>query len=75
MCLLLEHKGTCELSLKLLQIVVSVVPHLVANADDHELELVDLTDGLGSRCLLLNHGCLGRHGGGRYILLLVGHVR
>lgn len=52
--LLLYDKWARKLRLQFLEVVVSVMTHLVANADNHQFEFVDLGDGLGRGGLL---GC------------------
>jgi len=44
---LLEYKSARQLRLELLKIVVSIVAHFISDADNHELELVNLTYLLG----------------------------
>ena len=53
MALLLQDIRAAKLSFQLLQMVVAIVAQLVSNTDDHQLELVKLTDWLGCNSLLL----------------------
>ena len=55
---LFEYEGASQLGLKLLQVVVSVVPHLITDPDDHELELINLANRLYSRWCLLHSSSL-----------------
>ena len=70
---LFEHEGAGQLSLQLLQVVVSVVPHFITDPDDHELELINLTDWLHCRWCLL-HGSSLSCKSARLLPILLGHV-
>ena len=48
---LLENEGVRQLGLELLKVVVPIVSHLIADSNDHQLEFVDLADGLWCRGL------------------------
>lgn len=52
MALLFKDKWARKLGLQLLEVVVSVVAHLVSDPDNHQLEFVDLGDWLGCGGLL-----------------------
>lgn len=44
--LFLEDERTDKLRLQLLQMVIPIVSQLISDANDHELQLVNLADGL-----------------------------
>jgi len=48
---LFDDEGTYKLGLELLEMLINVLAFLVADANNHQLELVDLADRLGHRLL------------------------
>ena len=62
MSFLLQNESARQHCLQLLQVVISVVTHLVSNSDNHQLKFVDLADWLGSWRRLSSYRALSGHG-------------
>ena len=53
--LLFENVRADKLCFQLLEVFISVVPQLITDSNDHEFELIDLTDWLAGRIVVAIH--------------------